>query len=98
VYQDLGKHVVGCAFEGYNACLFAYGQTGSGKSYSMMGQVGGKNEGLIPRICRVCSHLKISYLTRHLKKNDKKQNLRFYNDMSYKSTIILQCISKNIKS
>ena len=53
VFQDLGKGVVDCAFEGYNACVFAYGQTGSGKSFSMMGQTGTKNEGLIPRICKV---------------------------------------------
>lgn len=53
VFQDLGKGVIDCAFEGYNACVFAYGQTGSGKSFSMMGQTGTKNEGLIPRICKV---------------------------------------------
>lgn len=27
VFQDLGKPVVDCAFEGYNACVFAYGET-----------------------------------------------------------------------
>lgn len=37
VYNDLGKEVIDCAFEGYNACVFAYGQTGSGKTFTMMG-------------------------------------------------------------
>lgn len=53
VFQDLGKGVVDCAFEGYNACVLTYGQTGSGKTFSMMGRPGTKNEGLIPRICKV---------------------------------------------
>ncbi len=26
VFEDLGKPVVDCAFEGYNACVFAYGK------------------------------------------------------------------------
>lgn len=25
VFLDLGKGVIDCAFEGYNACVFAYG-------------------------------------------------------------------------
>ncbi|CAG9861907.1 unnamed protein product [Phyllotreta striolata] len=50
VYDDLGKEVIDCAFEGYNACVFAYGQTGSGKTFTMMGSP--ENEGLIPRICK----------------------------------------------
>ncbi|CAH1982263.1 unnamed protein product [Acanthoscelides obtectus] len=50
VYNDLGKEVVDCAFEGYNACVFAYGQTGSGKTFTMMGAM--DNQGLIPRICK----------------------------------------------
>lgn len=37
VYNDLGREVIDCAFEGYNACVFAYGQTGSGKTFTMMG-------------------------------------------------------------
>lgn len=37
VYNNLGKEVIDCAFEGYNACVFAYGQTGSGKTFTMMG-------------------------------------------------------------
>lgn len=44
VYNDLGKEVIDCAFEGYNACVFAYGQTGSGKTFTMMGSpVSGNN-------------------------------------------------------
>ena len=31
VFDDLGKGVLGNAFEGFNCSLFAYGQTGSGK-------------------------------------------------------------------
>uniref|UniRef100_A0A6P7GBU2 Kinesin-like protein Klp98A n=1 Tax=Diabrotica virgifera virgifera TaxID=50390 RepID=A0A6P7GBU2_DIAVI len=50
VYNDLGKEVIDCAFEGYNACVFAYGQTGSGKTFTMMGSP--ENQGLIPRICK----------------------------------------------
>nr|CAI5852221.1 unnamed protein product [Callosobruchus analis] len=50
VYNDLGREVVDCAFEGYNACVFAYGQTGSGKTFTMMGSM--DNQGLIPRICK----------------------------------------------
>ncbi|XP_057652749.1 kinesin-like protein KIF16B isoform X2 [Diorhabda carinulata] len=50
VYNDLGKEVIDCAFEGYNACVFAYGQTGSGKTFTMMGSP--DNQGLIPRICK----------------------------------------------
>ncbi|KAF2172520.1 hypothetical protein M409DRAFT_17753 [Zasmidium cellare ATCC 36951] len=50
VFTDLGKPLLDNAFQGYNNCIFAYGQTGSGKSYSMMGY--GKEEGVIPRICR----------------------------------------------
>ncbi|CAG9820988.1 unnamed protein product [Phaedon cochleariae] len=50
VYNNLGKEVIDCAFEGYNACIFAYGQTGSGKTFTMMGSP--ENPGLIPRICK----------------------------------------------
>lgn len=50
VYEDLGKDVIECAFQGYNACVFAYGQTGSGKTYTMMGTA--DEPGLIPRTCR----------------------------------------------
>ncbi|XP_049826777.1 kinesin-like protein Klp98A isoform X3 [Aethina tumida] len=50
VYNDLGKEVIDCAFQGYNACVFAYGQTGSGKTFTMMGSP--ENQGLIPRICK----------------------------------------------
>ena len=54
VYNDLGRTTVNNAFDGYNSCICAYGQTGSGKSYSMMGQTNClKEEGLIPRICKV---------------------------------------------
>lgn len=50
LFADLGKPLLDNAFGGYNNCIFAYGQTGSGKSYSMMGY--GKEEGVIPKICR----------------------------------------------
>ncbi|KAJ9627131.1 hypothetical protein H2203_003592 [Taxawa tesnikishii (nom. ined.)] len=50
LFADLGKPLLENAFQGYNNCIFAYGQTGSGKSYSMMGY--GKDEGVIPKICR----------------------------------------------
>jgi hypothetical protein len=54
VYNDLGRTTLNNAFDGYNSCICAYGQTGSGKSYSMMGQTScAKEEGLIPRICKV---------------------------------------------
>ena len=54
VYNELGKATLNNAFDGYNSCICAYGQTGSGKSYSMMGQTScPKEEGLIPRICKV---------------------------------------------
>jgi hypothetical protein len=54
VYNDLGRTTLNNAFDGYNSCICAYGQTGSGKSYSMMGQTNClKEEGLIPRICKV---------------------------------------------
>lgn len=50
LFTDLGKPLLGNAFQGYNNCIFAYGQTGSGKSYSMMGY--GEEAGVIPKICR----------------------------------------------
>lgn len=50
VYEDLGRDVIDCAFQGYNACVFAYGQTGSGKTYTMMGTA--EEPGLIPQTCR----------------------------------------------
>lgn len=50
VYDDLGRDVIDCAFQGYNACVFAYGQTGSGKTYTMMGTP--DDPGLIPQTCR----------------------------------------------
>ena len=49
VFECVGQPIVKKAFEGYNCCLFAYGQTGSGKSYTMMGNRGTNDRGVIPR-------------------------------------------------
>jgi hypothetical protein len=49
VFETLGLATLANAWRGLNASLFAYGQTGSGKSYSMQG--GGRDLGLIPRVC-----------------------------------------------
>uniref|UniRef100_A0A914W862 Kinesin-like protein 6 n=1 Tax=Plectus sambesii TaxID=2011161 RepID=A0A914W862_9BILA len=49
VFEDLGKGMLGNAWEGYNSTLFAYGQTGSGKSYSVVGY--GPNKGIVPMFC-----------------------------------------------
>eukprot|EP01132_Coremiostelium_polycephalum_P009912 gene9912-12155_t len=49
VFDDIGKEVLGNAWEGFNCSIFAYGQTGSGKSYSMLGY--GEDKGIIPLVC-----------------------------------------------
>ena len=49
VFNCVGVPLVTKAFQGYNCCLFAYGQTGSGKSYTMMGNRGTTDRGVIPR-------------------------------------------------
>ncbi|KAK2180712.1 hypothetical protein NP493_430g03035 [Ridgeia piscesae] len=92
VYEDLGKDVVGSAYQGYNACVFAYGQTGSGKTHTMMGST--ENFGLIPRICeslfeqmqesKVTYRTEVSYLEIYNERvldllrgpKDQHQNLR----------------------
>ena len=38
VFDDIGREVLDCIYEGYNATIFAYGQTGSGKSFSIEGK------------------------------------------------------------
>lgn len=35
--------------EGFNSCIFAYGQTGSGKTYTIFGEDGERNKGIVPR-------------------------------------------------
>ena len=48
LYDDLGRQILDCAFEGYNGTIFAYGQTGSGKSHTIMGSA--SDLGIIPRL------------------------------------------------
>ena len=48
LYDDLGRQILDCAFEGYNGTIFAYGQTGSGKSHTIMGTA--SDLGIIPRL------------------------------------------------
>ncbi len=69
VYESLAKPLLSQAFKGFNTSLFAYGQTGSGKSFSVMGNIGSKNElhmesGIVPRFCRDLFH-KTESLTRN---------------------------------
>ena len=35
VFQDIGREILDCIYDGYNSTIFAYGQTGAGKSYSI---------------------------------------------------------------
>uniref|UniRef100_A0A8C2VXS7 Kinesin-like protein n=1 Tax=Chinchilla lanigera TaxID=34839 RepID=A0A8C2VXS7_CHILA len=49
VFHDIGRGILDCAWQGYNATLLAYGQTGAGKSYSMIGF--GADKGIIPSVC-----------------------------------------------
>ena len=48
LYDDLGRQILDCAFEGYNGTIFAYGQTGSGKTHTIMGTT--SDRGIIPRL------------------------------------------------
>ena len=48
LYDDIGRQILDCAFEGYNGTIFAYGQTGSGKSHTIMGTA--SDLGIIPRL------------------------------------------------
>ncbi|CAJ1420473.1 unnamed protein product [Effrenium voratum] len=51
VYERIGHHLVSCALDGYNACLFAYGQTGAGKTHTVLGDVHvPEKRGLLPRV------------------------------------------------
>jgi hypothetical protein len=59
VFNALGEFLLGNALRGYNCSLFAYGQTGSGKTYTMLGmeggdigQSGGEEIGIVPRLCQ----------------------------------------------
>ena len=67
VQTDLGRDMLGHAFDGYNTCIFAYGQTGSGKSYTMLGAPGHDQRGIIPRTCEELFD-KIVFLTNEEKK------------------------------
>eukprot|EP00759_Apiculatamorpha_spiralis_P058368 PhF_6_TR918/c0_g1_i2/m.1548/K10392/KIF1; kinesin family member 1 len=51
VYTTVGAPTVDHFVNGYNTCIFAYGQTSSGKTYTMMGDVGTDEVGIIPRAC-----------------------------------------------
>ncbi|KAG8066364.1 hypothetical protein GUJ93_ZPchr0004g40372 [Zizania palustris] len=48
VFVEMSQ-LVQSALDGYKVCIFAYGQTGSGKTYTMMGQPGIDQKGIIPR-------------------------------------------------
>lgn len=50
LYDDLGRQILDCAFEGYNGTIFAYGQTGTGKTFTMEGMNDPPElRGIIPR-------------------------------------------------
>ena len=42
VFDDIGREILDCMYDGYNATIFAYGQTGAGKSFSIEGAGGDK--------------------------------------------------------
>ncbi|CAK9023571.1 Kinesin-like protein KIF13B (Kinesin-like protein GAKIN) [Durusdinium trenchii] len=51
VFETIGRRIVSCALDGYNACLFAYGQTGAGKTHTVLGDVHSpQRRGLLPRV------------------------------------------------
>lgn len=66
VYKDIGKDMLLHAFQGYNVCVFAYGQTGAGKSYTMMGEAGVDQQGLIPLVGTVLTTLSPACIPQHL--------------------------------
>eukprot|EP00930_Biecheleria_cincta_P060173 TRINITY_DN45868_c0_g1_i1.p1 TRINITY_DN45868_c0_g1~~TRINITY_DN45868_c0_g1_i1.p1 ORF type:complete len:1088 (-),score=199.40 TRINITY_DN45868_c0_g1_i1:58-3267(-) len=49
VFQPVAGSIVDGALLGRSGCVMAYGQTGSGKTYSIFGDVGGEERGLLPR-------------------------------------------------
>ena len=52
VYEAIGSPMLEEAYKGFNVCLFAYGQTGSGKTYSIQGEDGDDQQGIVPRFVR----------------------------------------------
>ena len=44
IFEEIGRPVLDCAWQGYNCSIFAYGQTGSGKTFTMMGGDDNANE------------------------------------------------------
>ena len=52
LYDSIGKRLFESASSGYNCSLFAYGQSGAGKTFTMVGDVDGRDAGILPRLCQ----------------------------------------------
>mmetsp|Transcript_129923 Transcript_129923/g.289943 ORF Transcript_129923/g.289943 Transcript_129923/m.289943 type:complete len:453 (-) Transcript_129923:221-1579(-) len=57
VFDRSARPLLHKVLEGYNGCLFAYGQTGSGKTFTMMGEGGADEKGLVPLLCAELFHV-----------------------------------------
>ena len=52
LYGSIGRRIFQSAWDGYNCSLFAYGQSGAGKTFTMVGEVDGRDSGILPRLCQ----------------------------------------------
>ena len=59
IYNSIVKNDVESFMQGFNATIFAYGQTGSGKTYTILGNTGENELGILPRaIKQIFEHTK----------------------------------------